>query len=83
LLDYSELQGNYTSLQNSYNSLQADYNSLNSSYNSLNTAFNEYNESMQGELSYIRNLMYIFIAATIILIATTVHFAIRKPKTKP
>jgi len=72
LSNFSELQGNYTSLQISYNSLQGLCDSLNSTYTNL-----------MGELNNIRNLMYIFIATTIILIATTIYLAIRKPKIKP
>lgn len=40
-------------------------------------------EEIRDELAYIRNLMYVFIATTVIFIATTVYFAIRKPKVKP
>ncbi len=36
--------------------------------------------NLQDKLTYIRNLMYVFIAITVILIATTIYFARRKPK---
>jgi hypothetical protein len=42
-----------------------------------------YIDLLEAQLNIIRNLMYILVATTIILIATTVYFAIRKPKIKP
>ena len=86
LSNYSELQGNYNSLQTSYDNLQASYEQLNSSYNTLQDSYGEPQsdqEAITNELSTIRNLMYIFIATTIILIATIVYLVVRKPKVKP
>ena len=93
LADFDALNMSYISLNSSYNNLISDYDNLQSSYNQLNssyTAFQDsYNElqsnqeAIKSELANIRNIMYIFITTTIILIATTVYFAIRKPKIKP
>jgi hypothetical protein len=73
---------NYTN----YHNLLADFDALNMSYTVLQDSYNELQsdrEAITNELSTIRNLMYIFITTTILLIATTVYFATRKPKTKP
>ena len=77
---------NYHNLLVDFDNLQSSYNQLNSSYTSLQDSYNELQsdqEAVINELSTIRILMYIFITTTIILIATTIYFAIRKPKTKP
>ena len=79
---YNNLQASFNSLNSTYNDLRSNYQTLNSSYNNLNTAFNDYKTSMQGELSYTRNLVYVLTAITVILIATTIYFAVRKPKVK-
>jgi len=93
LADFDALNMSYISLDSSYNNLISDYanlqsshNQLNSSYTTLQDSYNELQsdrEAITNELSTIRNLMYIFITTTMILIATTVYFATRKPKTKP
>jgi len=83
-LTYYELAQNHTLLQNIFDSLMTSYSELQEQYSSLNSTYNELQleqEPIINELNNVRNLMYIFIAATIILIATTVYFAIRKPKT--
>lgn len=96
LLDYGNLNVSYTLLNSShyslhsdyewlnstYNDLRADYNSLNSTYNDLEATFSDYKESTEGELSYIRNLMYLFMATTTVFAAAAVYFAVRKPKRK-
>jgi parallel beta-helix repeat protein len=97
LQDYSGLQANHTSLQNNYNnlltafaalnssytSLKADYNALNTSYNSLNTSLTDYQQTTQNELTNVKNMLYAFVAVTVILAAAIVYMATRKPKTKP
>jgi len=78
--NHNELQGNYDSLQAIYQNLRAAYDLLNFSYNDLNTALNELKSEQEAtinELNNIRNLMYIFMAATVILIATTVYITKR------
>jgi parallel beta-helix repeat protein len=69
LLDYFELQENYTSLLASCNSLQASYDELESGQ-----------EAIINELNNIRNLMYFFTTAILVLITTIFYFAKRKPK---
>lgn len=90
--NHTLLQNSFDSLTTSYNELQGQYNSLNSTYNDLLTSYNslqvDYDELQLGqepimnELNNVRNLMYVFITATVILGATTVYFALRKPETK-
>ena len=81
--DYVVLVANYTGIQVEYDSLLSNFNSLNSTYSDLNATYNEL-RSKQGatinELNNIRNLMYIFMAATIILLGTTVNFVRGKLK---
>lgn len=79
LLDYSELQGNCTHLWIAYDELQDQYNSLNSSYNELQQG----REVIIDELGNIRNLMYIFIALTIIFVVATTYLIIRQSKAQP
>ena len=76
---YYDLLENYNELVNNYNALNSTHHELLDSYNELQLD----QETVINELSTIRNIMYIFTAATVILIATTVYLAIRKPKTKP
>ena len=90
--NHTLLQNNFDSLTTSYNELQGQYTSLNSTYNDLLTSYNslqaDYDELQLGqepiinELNNVRNLMYVFITTTVILGATTVYFALRKPETK-
>ena len=83
--DYDGLEANYTTLQNNYDSLQATYNSLDSTYNSLKANYDDLqsqHDTSISELDTTRNLSYILVVAALIFIATTVLFAIRKPKVK-
>ena len=87
---YNNLQANFNSLNSTYNNLLSDYNNLQSSYNQLSSSYTSLQESynelqsdqeaIMNELSTIRYLMYIFMATTIVLVATTVYFAERKPR---
>jgi len=84
--DFDSLLTSYTDLQEQYGDLNSTYNNLLTSYDDLQASYNELQSDQQAiinELGTIRNLMYIFITATIILIATTVYLATRRPKTKP
>jgi parallel beta-helix repeat protein len=80
-----------STLQMSIDDLQEQVNLLNSTLqegiNSLNsttqTSINNLREDMMIEMGTLRNLMYGFIAAIVILITITVYLAIRKPKMKP
>jgi parallel beta-helix repeat protein len=84
LAGYNLLNSTFHTLQTSYDSLLPNYESLNSTYNSINTTYNELRsrqEALVDELDTIRSQMYIFAATTLILLATTVYFAIRKSET--
>ena len=91
--NYDSLQTNFTSLQSDYNSLnsalndlQEDYDALNALYNNLNATYNDLKSEQEAtfsKLNNMRDLMYAFIATTILFIVTTVYFATRKPKTRP
>jgi len=73
---YYELLEKYSSLLADYDALNIKYDSLNSSYNDLNITYNALKskqEAIINELNNIRNLMYIFMATTIILIALSVY----------
>jgi hypothetical protein len=61
-VSYYNLRGNYSDLQSSLNSLQTEYNLLNSSYNDLTARY----AAVGAELSSVRLLMYVFLAATIV-----------------
>ena len=85
LADYNAKLANYSSLSESYDSLCTSYDALETNYNSLQSNNEELATSygdLIGELTATRNLSYVFITTTIILIATTVYFARRKPKVK-
>ena len=62
-----------------YQELIRDYNLLNGSYLALQERY----DSLEINLNNTRTLMYTSIVTTIAFIATTVYFAIRKPKAKP
>ena len=93
LTNYTNLQGDYDSVCSDYDTLEADYNSMESSYNNLETSYNSLNstcneleskhDTLTADLGTTRNLSYILIITTIVFIATTVFFAIRKPRAKP
>jgi len=76
LANYTNLQGSYDSLNSNYNILRTDYNSLESNYSGLTTNY----DTLIGELGATRNFVYVLVASTILLAATTVFFALRKPK---
>ena len=93
---YESLDSTYSELLNTYNQLQSDYANLQEDYDLLTVYYNNFNlltayyDSLQenydaliGDLNMTRNFNYILIAATMILIATTVYFAVRKPKSMP
>jgi len=80
---YNNLQANFASLNSSYDDLKRNYDSLNSSYYDLNTTFNDSEASMQGQLDYTQNLVYVLIATTAIIAVAVVYSAVRKPKPKP
>ena len=92
LADYNTLNSTYHSLQTEYDDLNTEYNSLDFSYDSLQNSYqslqNDYNdlngqyEFLRGESGTFRNLIYIFATATIVLIGTTIYFAVKRPSQK-
>jgi hypothetical protein len=89
LLNYTALQTNYGDLQEVFNSLNtsnlslnSSYQALNASYNNLNISFTDYQQTTQNELANIKNILYVFIAVTVVLAAALAYVATRKPKTK-
>lgn len=57
-----------------FEQLQADYNELMTKYTELDSKY-------AGELGGARNLMYVFVATTIVALATVLFLIIRRPKT--
>jgi hypothetical protein len=79
---YNSLQTACYSLNSSYASLNINYSSLNSDYNSLQQNYEyikEKYDSSLAELGIIRNLMFGFGIATVILAATTLYFRKKAP----
>lgn len=62
-----------------FEELQADYKSLNATYQSTLKDYNQLEKS-SGEVDSTRNLMYVFVATTIIATITVGVLLIRKPK---
>jgi len=67
--NYYELFDSYEGLNSTYDNLRRNYDSLRSSYDTLATSYN----ALIGELGVARNIGYIFITLTIILVATTIY----------
>lgn len=61
--------------------LQAEYDELMANYTSLLANYTELDSKYGGELGGARNLMYVFVATTIIAVATVLFLIIRRPKT--
>jgi len=61
--------------------LQAAYDILNATYNSLLANYTKL-ENYKGELGTTRNLMYVFVATTVVSAATAFLLLIRRPKTR-
>ena len=76
LKDYQRLNSTYHELLNAYEQLNSTYTTLQDSYNELQSK----QETIKNELINTRNLMYTFMATTIILIITTICLAKRRPK---
>jgi predicted nuclease with TOPRIM domain len=70
--EYDNLSSKHSALQSTYNSLKSEYDSLKSKYDALTT-----------DLGTTRRLNYIFIITTIVFIATTTFFIVRRSKLKP
>lgn len=80
---YSQLQSNYNSLKTNYDSLKALHDNLKANLDSLesnNSNLATSYDALIRELIFTRTLSYLFAATTMVLVATTVYFAFRKPK---
>ena len=64
--DFEELQNEHAELQNTYEEMNASYTELKSKH--------------QSEIGGTRNLMYLFVATTVVSAATVVVILIRRPK---
>lgn len=80
LNNITDLQGEYDSLLTTINNMQEQINSLNLTCDKLTSE----QEAITNELSSVRNLIYVFIATTIILTIATAYLATktRVPKAK-
>jgi len=79
-IGYNALLAQYDSLNSTYNTLNSQYNSLNSTYNTLLQRTNELESKYDAtinELINIRNLMYVFIATTLMGTAILLPFGIK------
>jgi len=88
LSDLNDLQLSYNQLNSFFNALQELYNSLQESHNELQASHNELEATISAIIT-IKDLNNIVMAATIVLIATTlaltittIYSAKRKPKAK-
>ena len=73
--DLSGLNGTFNGLLSSYASLLGNYSKLQQSYLDLNNSYQEHLFDYSQNLENVRSLMYIFAAATAILIVITVYFS--------
>jgi len=71
--EHDTLASDYGTLQNTYASLDSDYDSLLADYDALKS-------KSVSELGTSRNLMYVFVATTIVFVATSIILLARKPK---
>lgn len=61
--------------------LRAEYDEFMANYTSLLGNYTELDSKYAGELGGARNLMYVFVATTIIAVGTILFLIIRRPKT--
>ena len=95
--DYSDLNSTYHELLTSYEPLLSNYSRLLEAYSALNTSLQsllqnysgieaEYASTLLEHSQNIQNLVYIFVATTIVFIVTTVYLSThthqKAPKTK-
>lgn len=73
---YNFLQSIHSILTSNYAQLQGNYTQLVTSYSNLQTN----HSNLSTDLTNYRNLTYVFIITTAVLLATTIYFARRKQK---
>ena len=71
----TQLQEGLSTLNNTYNELLSSYASLLGNYSQLQQSYQDLNTSYSQNLQNVRSLMYIFAAATAILIVIIVYFS--------
>jgi len=89
-ISYNNLEANFNSRNSTYNNLVSQYNTLQTSYYQLNSSYTALQDSYDklqsdqeaiiNELSTTRYSMYIFIAATIVFVATTAYLSLGHKK---
>jgi len=60
--------------------LQAEYDELNATHQSLVQNYTELESNLKGEVDSARNLMYVFVATTVVATITVFVLLMRKPK---
>jgi len=60
--------------------LQTEYEQLNATYQSMLQNQTNLESNLQGEVDSTRNLMYIFVATTVVASVTVLVLLMRKPK---
>ena len=82
LQEYSKYDSfSVTYLKNKdFEELQNEHAELQSTYEELNASYTELKSKHQSEIGGTRNLMYLFVATTIVSAATVVVILIRRPK---
>jgi hypothetical protein len=61
--------------------LQAAYDELNATHHALLSNYTDIDSKYVGELGGARNLMYVFVATTVIAVGTVLFLILRRPKT--
>lgn len=73
--DFFDLNSTYSELLDDYNTLLGNYTQLQENYRALNSSYQEYLSAYSESAQNMRNLMYIFAAATAVFLATTVYLS--------
>ena len=79
---YFSQKADYNALEASYDSLEASYITLNQTYNALKSENGDSRSTIGAsdtDLIMTRNLMYVFIAATVALVALVIYIKKKKP----
>ena len=84
-ISYSNLLNAYNQLDSSYDDLHSNYNDLHTNYDVLSVNYNRLEadySTLIADLNMARNINYALASLAMILVATTVYFALRKSKTR-
>lgn len=83
LVNYYDLAGSYATLESVHDALARNYVNLQGNYTDLVASHGDLQTehgSLLSENTNYRNLTYVLIAVAVVLLATTVYYARRKPK---